>query len=75
KMTGKIAEKLPKVLFKYEVHVKNPWIQSVIVSHREVSGDCEYPVIGGYAYVDIYMEDYLLVFVDKLGGRYNGSVE
>ena len=70
KLTGKTAAQLPKVLFKYEVHVKNPWIHSVIVSHREMTNDCEYPVIGGFAYVDIYMEDYLLVFVDRLGGRY-----
>jgi len=75
KLTGKTAAQLPKVLFKYEVHVKNPWIHSVIVSHREMTDDCEYPVIGGFAYVDIYMEDYLLVFVDRLGGRYNGSVD
>lgn len=75
KISSRAAVLLPKVMFKYEVKVVNPWIHSVIVSHREVQNDIEYPVSGGIAYVDIYMEDYLLVFVDKLGSRYSGTVE
>lgn len=73
-INGKIAAQLPNVIFKYEVDIQNDWVRSVIVSHREVLNDYEYQVTDGKAYVDIYMEDYLLIFVDKMGNRYSGTV-
>lgn len=74
-MTAKIAKLLPKVLFKYEITVDNPWIYSVIVSHRDLIGTSSYPITGGRAYVDIFMEDYKLIFVDRSGNRYMGTIQ
>lgn len=74
KMNSKIASLLPNVLFKQEVIVNNPWISHVIVSHREVERSLSYKVIDGRAFVDIYMDEYYLTFVDKMDYRYCGTI-
>lgn len=75
RMTVKIASLLPNVLFKQEIKVDNPWIHSVIVAHRDVEKTTTYPIKDGCAYVDIYMEEYKLIFVDKMDNRYVGTIE
>ena len=47
----------------------------MIVSHREVEKDMYYPLNDGVAFVDIYMDEYQLIFVDHDDNRYIGSVE
>lgn len=73
-MNNKVAMQLPKVLFKYQICCDNPWIRGIIVSHREVENDSYYPLTDQMAYVDIYMDEYQLVFVDREDNRYVGSV-
>lgn len=75
RMNTKTAGFLPKVLFKYQVFCDHPGISGVIVSHREVENEAYYPLNDGLAFVDIYMDEYQLVFVDKDENRYIGSVE
>lgn len=75
KMNSKTATLLPNVLFKREIIVKNPWISHVIVSHRDAERPVTYKFQNGRAYVDIYMEEYYLIFVDKMDYRYSGTVE
>ena len=75
KMNTKTAGFLPKVLFKYQVFCDHPGIRGVIVSHREVEKDMYYPLNDGVAFVDIYMDEYQLIFVDHDDNRYIGSVE
>lgn len=75
RMNTKTAGFLPKVLFKYQVFCDHPGIRGVIVSHREVEKDVYYPLNDGVAFVDIYMDEYQLVFIDKDENRYIGSVE
>ncbi len=74
KMTSKTAELLPKVLFKHEITVENPWIYSVIVSHRDLEDTVTYHIHDHKAYVDIFMEDYKLIFVDRAENRYVGTI-
>ena len=69
------ASVLPKVLFKHEIVCKHPGIRGVIVSHREVEKEVYYPMNDGVAYVDIYMDEYQIIFVDADDHRYIGSVE
>lgn len=75
RLNSKTAGLLPKVLFKYQVFCDHPGIRGVIVSHREVEDDGYYPLNDGVAFVDIFMDEYQLVFVDKEDNRYIGSVE
>ena len=42
--------------------------------HREVDQDVYYPLNDGVAFVDIYMDEYQLIFVDQEDNRYIGSV-
>ncbi len=69
------ASILPKVLFKHEISCHHPGIRGVIVSHREVEKDASYPLNDGVAYVDIYMDEYQVIFVDSDDNRYIGSVD
>ncbi len=75
RMNTKMAGFLPQVLFKYQVFCDHPGIRGVIVSHREVEQDVYYPLNDGVAFVDIYMDEYQLIFVDRDENRYIGSVE
>lgn len=75
RINTKTAGFLPKVLFKYQVFCDHPGIQGVIVSHREVEQEVYYPLNEGVAFVDIFMDEYQLIFVDKDDSRYIGSVE
>lgn len=74
-ISQKVASKLPNILFKYEIKVKNPKVRSVIVSHREMDRDFIYQFSDGRAYVDIYMDDYQLIFVDRMEYRYSGTIK
>lgn len=75
KINYKITEQLPCVMFKHQVICHHEGIKSVIVSHREVETEQYYPLVNQKAYVDVYMEDYYLIFVDKQENRYIYSVE
>lgn len=74
-MSSKTVAQLPNVLFKKEIIVKNPWITHVIVSHRDVEQMMTYPFDDGRAFIDIYMEDYYLIFVDKMEYLYSGTID
>ncbi len=74
KISAKVASLLPNVLFKREIIVDNPWITHVIVSHRDMEGARTYKIVDGRAYADIYMEDYYLIFVDRMECRYSGTI-
>lgn len=75
RMNAKLAGLLPKVLFKYQVTCEQPGIRGVYVSHREITKDVYYPLTDGVAFVDIYMDEYQLIFTDKEDNRYISSVQ
>lgn len=69
-----LAAVLPQVLFKYEVLCDQPQMNGVAVVHRETGREVWYPLVDGAAYVDIYMDEYHLVFTDREGSRYCSQV-
>jgi len=75
KVNYKVAEQLPGVMFKHQIICHHQGIKGVIVSHREVEAEQYYPLTNQKAYVDICMEDYYLIFVDKQENRYLDSIE
>ena len=75
KVNAKTAAQLPEVIFKYQVTCCYPKIRGVIVSHREVEKEYYYPLVDGNAFVNIYMDDYKIIFVDNEDNRYIGSVK
>ena len=75
KINSNTAAQLPEVIFKYQVTCNHPKIRGVIVSHREVEKEYYYPLVEGKAFVNIYMDDYKIIFVDNEDNRYIGSVK
>jgi len=75
KINYKVAEQLPNVIFKHQVVCHHEGIKGVIVSHREVEAEQYYPLSNKRAYVDIYMDDYHLIFVDIYENLYIDSIE
>lgn len=75
KMNSKLADELPDIMFKYQINCKHQGIVSVIVTMREVDREFVYPVVGGKAYVDIFMDEYNITFEDSEGNRYIRTVD
>ncbi len=74
-ITSYVVRMLPDVIFKQQVYCAHSGVRSVIVDYAESDRERVYPVTGGYAYVDIFMDDYRLMFADENGGRHMASVE
>lgn len=74
KMNAKLAGELPGIMFKYKITCGHPGIVNVIVTMREVNREFVYPVNGGVAYVDIFMDEYNIAFEDVEGRRYMRTV-
>ncbi len=74
KMNAKLAGELPGIMFKYKITCGHPGIVNVIVTMREVNREFVYPVNGGVAYVDIFMDEYNIAFEDLEGRRYMRTV-
>lgn len=74
-MTSHVVKALPSVIFKQRVHCEHPGIQGVIVDYSELEKELYYPVVNGDAYIDLFMDDYRILFVDACGGRYMAAVD
>lgn len=74
KMNRKLAEELPAVMFKYKITCAHPRITAVVVTMRDIDREFIYPLAGGKAYVDIFMDDYNIAFEDGQKHRYISSV-
>lgn len=59
------AKSLTKIIFKRKFTVANDNITSVIVSHKELAQQCEYPVVNHVAYIDMITESAVVALVDK----------
>lgn len=75
KMNLKFAKELPNIMFKYQVQCEHPGIINVIVTMREINKEFVYPLISGKAYVDIFMDEYNIMFEDADGNRYVRTVD
>lgn len=74
-LTAHVVQALPSILFKHHIHCDHPGIQEVIVDYSEMDNEIHYPLIHGDAYIDLFMDDYRILFVDENGGRYMTTIE
>ncbi len=70
------AAVLPEVLFKQEIRLqKAPCrVSRVLVDYAELEGELSYPIVDGLAYVDIFLDDYRIIFEDEAGARYMSTI-
>ena len=71
-----MAPHMTHVIFKQKITFDKPaqYITKVMVEYSEVDSAAVYPVADGEAYVDIYLDDYLIIFLDDAGNKYMSSV-
>ena len=69
-----MANNIPQIINTYLVKCKNPYVKEVVVYHKELEKGEVVPVIGNKAYVTMYTEDTVLVYVDLFGNRYVGDM-
>ncbi len=72
-INAEIAQNIPDIINTYMVSCDNPYIKEVMVYHKELKEGIVVPVIGKKAYITIYTEDAVVVYVDLFGNRYVGE--
>lgn len=70
-----MARSLPSILRTFELTCTNDNITEVIVLHKEIQEEQVCILNKNKAYVKIYTEKPVLVFVDRKGRRYIGSID
>ena len=68
------AGKLINIVFRRKIVCTNKNLAAVIVSHEELQNDQRVPLVNGEAYVEILSENASIIFEDKNGNRYAGSI-
>lgn len=65
-----VARNLTDVVMTNELRISEPYIREVAVIHKEMLGETIYKITDRKAYVSLYTEDAILIFIDHLGRRY-----
>lgn len=68
------AGKLINIIFRRKLVCYNKNVRAVIVSHGELSNVQHVPLVDGEAYVEILSDNATIIFEDKDGNRYAGSI-
>lgn len=68
------AGKLINIIFRRKIVCNNKNVAAVIVSHEELQAVQKIPLVNGEAYVEILSENASIIFEDKNGNRYAGSI-
>ena len=68
------AGKLINIIFRRKLVCFNPNVRAVIVSHAELSRVQHVALVDGEAYVEILSDNASIIFEDKDGNRYAGSI-
>ena len=68
------AGKLINIIFRRKLVCYNKNVRAVIVSHSELSKVQHVPLVDGEAYVEILSDNATIIFEDKDGNRYAGSI-
>ncbi|MBR0146445.1 MAG: hypothetical protein IJM25_07285 [Eubacterium sp.] len=68
------AGKLINIIFRRKLVCYNKNVRAVIVSHGELSKVQHVPLVDGEAYVEILSDNATIIFEDKDGNRYAGSI-
>lgn len=68
------AGKLINIIFRRKIVCNNKNVAAVIVSHEELQAVQRVPLVNGEAYVEILSDNASIIFEDKNGNRYAGSI-
>ncbi len=74
-ITEDMEERLPDVIFTYELTCGNPDIVYVTVIHKELEEEENIPITGGKAYIQLYTKNALIFLTDTIGNRYTVSID
>jgi len=69
-INGDIAKNLPDIILTYELVCNDPNMKEAVVIHKETTGETIHKIVDGKAYVSIYTEDPIIVFIDTYGRRF-----
>lgn len=70
-ITDENAGAVSAIFFTYRVECSNPIFRKVVVRHKESNSEKEYPVNNGVAYIRMYTEDAVVLFVSDSRNRYS----
>ncbi len=75
-LTPHVLEALPEIIFKQQIKLQPQTrrIRGVIVDYSELDEELYYEVTDGKACIDLFMDDYRILFEDTDGNRYMSSV-
>ena len=68
------AGKLINIIFRRKIVCNNKNVVAVIVSHEELQNVQRIPLVNGEAYVEILSDNASIIFEDRNGNRYAGSI-
>ena len=68
------AGKLINIIFRRKIACNNKNVAAVIVSHEELQAVQRVPLVNGEAYIEILSDKASIIFEDKNGNRYAGSI-
>ncbi len=68
------AGKLINIIFRRKIVCNNKNVAAVIVTHEELQAVQRIPLVNGEAYVEILSENASIIFEDRNGNRYAGSI-
>ena len=68
------AGKLINIIFRRKIVCLNKNVRAVIVTHEELRNEERVPLENGEAYVEILSDGASIIFEDKSGNRYAGSI-
>lgn len=70
-----VLKHLPNVIYRNELICDNPNMVNVIVIHKELEIEENYPLVQGRAQIDLFSSSATIILVDSFGNRYVESVE
>lgn len=73
-IVGDMMDKMPEILHTYQIKVENDNVKSVVVSHKEVENVQTVSIVNHVAYVQLYTEAPVIMFMDNRG-RFLSKVE
>ncbi len=70
-ITDENAGAVSEIFFTYRIECSNPFFRRVVVRHKESNSEKEYPINNGVAYIRMYTEDAVVLFVSDSKNRYS----
>lgn len=67
---GEMGDSLPGILNAWKIKVENKNITDVVVFHKELRTPQQVHLVDGEAYIEIYTENPIILFMDKHRNRY-----